>query len=56
MMGFDETDVREMFRYYQQNDMLKGDAEAMITEMKLGMIITVSQERAWVTIGFLTVI
>ena len=33
-MGFDETDVREMFRYYQQNDMLKGDAEAMITEMK----------------------
>ena len=34
MMGFDETDVREMFRYYQQNDMLKGDAEAMITEMK----------------------
>ena len=27
MMGFDKTDVREMFRYYQQNDMLKGDAE-----------------------------
>ena len=34
MMGFDETEVREMFHYYQQNDMLKGDAEAMITEMK----------------------
>ena len=34
MMGFEEAEVREMFRYYQQNDMLKGDVEAMITEMK----------------------
>lgn len=34
MMGFDETEVREMFRYYQQNGMLTGDIEAMIAEMK----------------------
>lgn len=34
MMGFDETEVREMFYYYQQNDMLNGDVEAMIAEMK----------------------
>lgn len=34
MMGFSETEVREMFSYYQQNDMLKGDIEAMITEMR----------------------
>lgn len=34
MMGFEEAEVREMFCYYQQNDMLKGDVEAMITEMK----------------------
>ena len=34
MMGFDETEVREMFHYYQQNDMLNGDVEAMIAEMK----------------------
>ena len=56
MMGFDETEVREMFHYYQQNDMLNGDVEAMIAEMKLGMTITVSQERAWMTIGFSIVI
>ena len=34
MMGFSETDVREMFRYYQENRMLTGDIEAMIKEMK----------------------
>lgn len=34
MMGFSETEVREMFRYYQQQGMLAGDIEAMITEMK----------------------
>lgn len=34
MMGFDETEVRSMFTYYQQNGMLKGDIEAMIEEMK----------------------
>jgi len=34
MMGFSETEVREMFSYYQQSDMLKGDIEEMITEMK----------------------
>ena len=34
MMGFDETEVREMFHYYQQNDMLNGDVEAMIAEMQ----------------------
>ena len=34
MMGFDETEVREMFRYYQDNGMLTGDIETMIQEMK----------------------
>ena len=34
MMGFSESDVREMFCYYDQNNMLTGDIEAMITEMK----------------------
>jgi hypothetical protein len=34
MMGFSESDVREMFCYYHQNNMLTGDIEAMITEMK----------------------
>lgn len=34
MMGFKETEVREMFHYYQQNNMLSGDIEAMIAEMK----------------------
>ena len=34
MMGFDETDVREMFHYYRQNDMLTGDIDTMIAEMK----------------------
>ena len=34
MMGFSETEVREMFSYYQQSDILKGDIEEMITEMK----------------------
>lgn len=34
MMGFSETEVREMFRYYQDNNMLTGDIDAMITEMK----------------------
>lgn len=34
MMGFSETEVREMFQYYQKNGMLQGDIEEMITEMK----------------------
>lgn len=34
MMGFSETEVREMFRYYQQQGMLTGDIDAMITDMK----------------------
>ena len=34
MMGFSETEVREMFCYYRKNGMLTGDIEAMITEMK----------------------
>ena len=34
MMGFDETEVRKMFRYYRQNNILTGDIETMITEMK----------------------
>ena len=34
MMGFDESEVRELFSYYQQNNMLTGDIEAMIAEMK----------------------
>lgn len=34
MMGFSESDVRKMFCYYHQNNMLTGDIEAMITEMK----------------------
>ena len=34
MMGFSETDVREMFGYYQKEGMLKGDIDAMINEMK----------------------
>lgn len=34
MMGFDESDVREMFDYYQRNNLLSGDIEAMIAEMK----------------------
>ncbi|WP_320980174.1 ATP-binding protein [Bacteroides sp.] len=34
MMGFDETEVREMLCYYQQNGLLVGNIEAMITEMK----------------------
>ena len=44
MMGFSETEVREMFRYYQENDALPGDIEAMIAEMKPGMIIIVLHE------------
>lgn len=34
MMGFDESEVHSMFRYYHQNGMLTGDIEAMIAEMK----------------------
>lgn len=34
MMGFNETEVREMFGYFQQHKMLKGNIEAMISEMK----------------------
>lgn len=34
MMGFSEAEVREMFRYYQENGLLTGNIEAMITEMK----------------------
>ncbi len=34
MLGFSETDVREMFQYYKDAGKLKGDIEAMITEIK----------------------
>lgn len=34
MMGFSETEVREMFLYYQKHGRLQGDIEEMITEMK----------------------
>lgn len=34
MMGFSETEVRQMFTYYKQNDLLAGDVEDMIKEMK----------------------
>ena len=36
MLGFSETDVRTMFRYYQDNGKLRADAdiEAMMAEMK----------------------
>lgn len=34
MMGFSETEVREMFRYYQQAGRLEGDIDEMIREMK----------------------
>ena len=34
MMGFNESEVREMFRYYQESGELTGDIEEMITEMK----------------------
>lgn len=34
MMGFDETEVRQMFGYYQENGMLAGDIDEMMAEMK----------------------
>ena len=34
MMGFSETEVREMFTYYKSNGLLTGEVEAMISEMK----------------------
>ena len=34
MLGFSEKDVRELLQYYQEAGQLKGDIEAMITEMK----------------------
>lgn len=34
MMGFNESEVWEMFRYYQQNKKLTGNIESMINEMK----------------------
>lgn len=34
MMGFSETDVRQMFGYYQEMGMLEGDIDAMIEEMR----------------------
>lgn len=34
MLGFSETDVREMLQYYKDSGKLKGDIEEMITEMK----------------------
>ena len=35
MLGFSETDVREMIRYYQSAGTLKADEEHLIAEMKL---------------------
>lgn len=34
MLGFSETDVREMYQYYKDNGRLQADIDAMITEMK----------------------
>ena len=34
MLGFSETDVREMIRYYQSAGVLQGDEEQLIAEMK----------------------
>lgn len=34
MMGFSETDVRQMFGYYQEMGMLEGNIDAMIEEMR----------------------
>ena len=34
MLGFSETDVREMIRYYQSVGVLQADEEQLITEMK----------------------
>ena len=34
MLGFSETEVREMIRYYQSADMLHADEETLIAEMK----------------------
>ena len=34
MLGFSETDVREMIRYYQGEGVLKADEEALVEEMK----------------------
>ena len=34
MLGFSETDVRQMFQYYKDCEQLKGDINEMITEIK----------------------
>ena len=34
VLGFSETEVREMFCYYQQQGLIQGDIEAMIEEMR----------------------
>ena len=34
MLGFSETEVKDMFRYYQDNGKLEGDIDAMIEEMR----------------------
>lgn len=34
MLGFSETEVREMIRYYQEASVLQADEEQLITEMK----------------------
>lgn len=34
MLGFSETDVRQMFQYYKDREQLKGDIDEMITEIK----------------------
>lgn len=34
MMGFSESEVKEMFQYYQDHGILKGDIDEMIAEMK----------------------
>ena len=34
MLGFSETDVRQMIAYYQQHGLMKNDLEAMIADMK----------------------
>ena len=34
MLGFSETEVREMIAYYQQEDLIKADANTLVEEMK----------------------
>lgn len=43
MLGFSETEVRKMIRYYQSVGALKADENALIAEMNRGMIFRTRQ-------------